>query len=117
MPRSFNRAERVADLIHRNLALLLQKEFKDPRAGMVTVLNVQTSADLQQARIYVTVLEEAKREETLKILNKASGFFRTSLASLVQLRVVPKLSFVFDDSMARGNRIDSLLEFCIREES
>ena len=110
MPRSFNRTERVADLIHRNLARLIQQEFKDPRIGMVTISSVQISADLKHAKIYVTVLEEDKREETLKVLNEASGFFRRSLASMVQMRVVPKPLFVFDESVIRGNRINSILE-------
>ncbi len=112
MPKSFSRAERVADLIHRNVAHLLQQEFKDPRVGMVTISNVEVSADLKHARIYVTVLEETKKEETLKVLNDASGFFRRSLASSVQLRVVPKPFFIFDDSVIRGNRISSILESC-----
>ena len=117
MPRNFSRAERVADLVHRNLARLLQGEFKDPRIGMVTVSGVQVSADLKHAKIYVTVLEEAKREETLRILNDASGFFRSSLASSVQLRVVPKPLFIFDDSVVRGNRINSILESCVDDSN
>ena len=117
MPRSFSRTERVADLIHRHLARLLQQEFKDPRIGMVTISSVQISADLKHAKIYVTVLEEAKREETLKILNEASGFFRRSLANILQTRVVPRPFFVFDDSVIRGNRINSILEECLDDES
>ena len=63
MPKSFSRTDRVADLVHRNLAHLIQQEFKDPRIGMVTISSVQISADLKHAKVYVTVLEEAKKEE------------------------------------------------------
>jgi len=116
MPRSFSRTDRIADLVHRNLAHLIQQEFKDPRIGMVTISSVQISADLKHAKVYVTVLEEAKKEETLKILNDASGFFRRSLANLIKLRVTPKPFFIFDDSVIRGNRINSILEDCMDDE-
>jgi len=111
--KSFSRASRVGDVIHRIFARLIRTEFKDPRVGMITVSSVQVSPDLKHAKIYVTVLEAEKVAETLKILNGASGFFRGHLASDLQLRVIPKPFFVYDDSVVRGNRISAILESCV----
>lgn len=116
MPKNFSRAARVADLIHRLLAGIIQNDFKDPRVGMITVSSVEVTPDLKHAKIYVTVLEAEKVVETLKILNAASGFFRSTLAKELKLRVVPQPFFIFDDSVIRGNRISSILESCIRDE-
>jgi len=115
MPRNFSRTERVADVVHRVFARVLRQEFKDPRVGMVTISSVSVSSDLKHAKIYVTVLEEDKTDETIKTLNYASGFFRSQLAAAVKLRVVPKPHFVFDGSVIRGNRITSLIESCFRD--
>lgn len=110
MPKNFKRTHRVSDVIHRTLANLITQDFKDPRIGMVTIAEVTLSPDLRHAKIYVTVLEENKIKETLKILNEASGYFRRELAHALKLRIVPVLTFIFDDSVLRGNRIAALLD-------
>lgn len=109
MPKNVDRMHRIQDLIHRTVANLLREEFKDPRIGLVTVMSVDVSRDLSFAKVYVTVLEEDKIKETLAVLNKASGFFRSALAKTSHLRLVPKLKFEYDESVMRGARIDSLL--------
>lgn len=109
MPKSFSRSQRVADAVHQCLARVIRTEFKDPRVGMVTVLNVEMTPDLKHAKIYVSVLEDEKVSETINILNKAAGFFRSQIANSIQLRVVPTPRFIFDDSVHRGNRIEQLL--------
>ncbi len=109
MPKSFSRSQRVADAVHQCLARAIRTEFKDPRVGMITVLSVEITPDLKQAKIYVSVLEDEKTAETLRILNKAVGFFRAQIANHIQLRVVPNPRFIFDDSVIRGNRIERIL--------
>ncbi len=113
MPRNFNRSDRVADVMHRALAKLIREDFKDPRAGMTTISTIQVTPDLRHAKILVTVLENDKVNDTLKVLNQATGFFRSCLAKMLTLRSVPTLSFVYDDSVVRGTRINSILEHCI----
>ncbi len=113
MPKNFSRRDRVADVVHRIVARTLREEFRDPRVGMITVSSVDVSPDMKHAKIYVTVLEDQKAAESIRILNLASGFFRSQLAASLQLRVIPKPQFVFDASVVRGNRITSLLESCI----
>lgn len=110
MPKSFSRSQRVADAVHQCLARVIRSEFKDPRVGMITVLNVEMTPDLKHAKIYVSVLEDEKVSETIKVLNKAAGFFRAQIANNIQLRVVPNPRFIFDDSVIRGNRIAQILE-------
>lgn len=86
MAREFKRTDRVADQIQRDLAVLIQREIKDPRLGMVTVSHAKVSKDLSYADIYVTVLPLGEQEEaeaiatSLKVLNAAAGFLRGELA-------------------------------------
>lgn len=108
--RGFDRMDRIADLMHRSIAKILREDFKDPRIGWVTVVSVEVSRDLSIAKIYVTVLDETKIKSTLQILNKASGFFRSHLADLMHLRIIPKPIFIYDESILRGSRILSLIE-------
>lgn len=110
MPKNFSRSQRVADAVHQCLARVIRSEFKDPRVGMITVLSVEMTPDLKHAKIYVSVLEDEKVSETIKVLNKAAGFFRAQIASNIQLRVVPNPRFIFDDSVIRENRIAQILE-------
>lgn len=110
MPKNFSRTDRVADAIHQCLARVIRSDFKDPRVGMITVLDVKVTPDLKHAKIYISVLEDEKITQTIEVLNKATGFFRSQIAAAVQLRVVPSPRFVFDDSVIRGNRIAQLLE-------
>lgn len=103
------RSQRVADSIQRCLAQLLQRA-RDPRFIQVTITAVDVSPDLANAAIYVSVLDDSKATETVSALNKASGYFRHELVDMIDLRILPKLQFRFDDSIGRGARINELLK-------
>ncbi len=103
------RSKRVADVIQVALAEILQRDVKDFRFGMVTVTQVTVAHDLSYAKVYVSVLEEEKATDTIKALNNAAKYLRTSLASAVKLRATPELKFIYDDSSVRGSRIISLI--------
>lgn len=112
MAREFNRTERVADYLQRELALLIQQELRDPRLGMVSVTAVRVSRDLGHARVFYTSLgcdsaEEA--EESSRILNGAAGFLRSSLSRDASMRSVPRLRFYFDSSVGRGRDLEALI--------
>jgi ribosome-binding factor A len=112
MAREFSRTERVADHLQRELATLIQRELRDPRLGMVSVTAVKVSRDLSYARVYCTVLDcddEAQAAPSVGVLNGAAGFLRSALARSMQLRVVPKLKFVFDASVGRGRDREALI--------
>lgn len=113
-----HRQRRVSDFIQEQLAELLQREAQDPRLDQVSITAVDVSPDLQQARVYFSVLgDEPAAKETKKALEHATGFLRRQLAGRLQLRVVPTLSFQFDKSLATGSRIEKLLHQIEEEET
>ncbi|MGD8571808.1 MAG: 30S ribosome-binding factor RbfA [Gammaproteobacteria bacterium] len=110
MAREFNRTDRVADQIQRELASLIQLEVKDPRVGMVTITAVQVSREFENARIYFTVLGDDKvRESTMEGLTRAAGFLRRELAHRLKLRSTPELHFVYDQSIDNAAKMSKLI--------
>ena len=106
-----SRPERIGEEIRMELADLLSREIRDPGIGFVTVTHVKVSADLQVARAYYTTLgDEAARKNTAKALERAKPFLRSRLAGALGLRRVPELAFQYDESIAREERIESLLQ-------
>jgi len=104
------RVGRVSEQIKKELSLIIQTELKDPRIGFITVTGVETTNDLSQARVYLSVLgSDEQKEETLRALSKASGYLRSELGKRVKLRHTPELQFKFDSSIEYGSRIESLL--------
>ncbi|MGD9047629.1 MAG: 30S ribosome-binding factor RbfA [Anaerolineae bacterium] len=104
------RQRRVAELVHRELSLLLVHQVRDPRLAGVTITEVRVTPDLMLARVYFTVLgDTGQDQEALAALERANGYLRTQLAGQVRLRSVPELIFELDTSAAYGQRIDELL--------
>jgi ribosome-binding factor A len=104
------RQRRVAELVHRELSLLLMHQVRDPRLAGVTITEVRVTPDLMLARVYFTVLgDTGQDQEALAALERANGYLRTQLAGQVRLRSVPELIFELDTSAAYGQRIDELL--------
>ncbi len=102
------RIERVNELMRRELVLLLKQETKDPRLQQVVITDVIVSRDLNSAKIFFSVDEDSIKI-VASLLNKASGFFRSSLSSTLDLRHTPTLSFIYDTAPNTGARIDDLL--------
>jgi ribosome-binding factor A len=110
MARSFDRTERVNRLLREELAELIRREVKDPRVGIVTITGVETSRELDVARVFVHLIGDAtRRAEALQGLNHAAGYLRTQLARSLRLRKVPELRFEFDATLDRATRIERLL--------
>jgi ribosome-binding factor A len=111
------RQRQVAELLHQELSLLIQQRARDPRMGFVTVTEVEVSADLKVAHVYVSVLgSEEDAQQSLASLNHAAGFFRRELGASVSLRYLPELDFRLDSSLEQGMHIDQLLD-SLHEES
>jgi len=113
MARVSKRVDKIADLLKREIALLLQNEIRDPRVGMASVTGVKVSKDLGHATVYVTLLGKSTDEdvaEGVATLNKASGFLRTLLAKQVSLRTTPSLKFIYDDTLVKGQHLTSLID-------
>jgi ribosome-binding factor A len=106
-----SRPERVGEEIREELTDILAREVKDPGVGFITLTHVRMSADLQAARVYYTVMgDEKARRETARALERAVPFLRRHVAARVRLRRVPELRFTYDESVARGQRVEQLLE-------
>lgn len=104
------RPERVAERIKRETADILETQVRDPRvAGRVGVTDVEVTQDLSFARIYVSVTLGSDREAALTALARAAPYVRRQLAPRLQLREVPEIRFLPDDSIERGARVEYLL--------
>jgi len=104
------RLERVNQLIKEEISAVLQRQIKDPRLGFVTVTEVDTTADLKLARVYVSVLgPEDQWAKSFKALESACGFVWNWLRKHLDLRVTPQLAFRPDRSMEHAAHIQALL--------
>lgn len=121
MAREFSRTDRVAQQIHKEVASILQNEYKH-RAGslpLITVSDVEVSRDLAHAKIFVTVYGEDDdvAKEEVKKLGEYNGFIRSILAKRIRMRAVPHLHFFQDGSISEGMRISTLVsETVARDE-
>ena len=110
MPREFSRSDRVASQIQREMAELIRIQIKDPDLGMITVSDVELSRDLAVATLYVTFLAaKLTMPKCVKKLTEYGPELRRELGKRVRIRVLPEIRFVYDDSIERGMRMDSLL--------
>lgn len=117
MRKDGNRQLRVAELIKRELAVLIPRELNDSRARLATITSVDVSPDLKSARVYFTLLAgEAGAAPVLTVFKRAAGHLRRELAGRLALRVMPELRFYFDTSVERGDRLSRLINRAIDED-
>ncbi|MGC7559258.1 30S ribosome-binding factor RbfA [Pasteurella sp. PK-2025] len=119
MAREFSRADRVAQELQKEIAIILQREVKDPRIGMVTVSDVEVSSDLAYAKVFVTFLfdhDESAIEAGMKGLEKASPYIRSLLGKAMRLRIVPEIRFIYDRSLIEGMRMSNLVTNVVRQD-
>ena len=109
MPKEYSRSQRMAEQVRRELADLVREEIKDPRVHWVSFTAVKLSKDLSHAVVYVTVMNDEDREQTLQALNNAAGFLRRQLSHRIRSRIVPHLKFIHDDSIERGTSMAALI--------
>jgi ribosome-binding factor A len=115
---NFKRADRVAELIRADMSEIIMKEVKDPRLHSVTITSVKITDDLRNAKIYFVEMGKDEYSPEIKAgLTKASGFIRRELGKRLQLRCVPELAFVHDESFGYGNRIEKLLAQIAQQEN
>ena len=119
MAREFKRTDRLGDGIQRILAQLIQFEIRDPCVGMVNINDVEVSRDLAHARIFITFVGDKSDEEvteSVKVLNNAGGFLRTKLAKELDIRITPRLFFVYDKTSIRGQELSRLIDKAVAED-
>lgn len=105
------RTQQVGDEVQRILSEAIQYEVRDPRVGFATVVGVEMSADLQHAKVRISVMgDEEQQRDTMRALEHAKGFLRRQVAQeLRHMRSVPDLQFRLDTSLAYSQRIDEIL--------
>ena len=102
--------DRIASNIVKEISYIIATEVKDNDIKFVTVTDAKVTNDLSFAKIYFTVLDENRKKETLEALKNASGFIRRELADRVNIRHIPELEFVYDESIAYGKKIENIIE-------
>ena len=120
---SSQRAQRVAETIHKEISSMLIKGLKDPRIGFVTITSVDVTSDLRQARIYYTLLvsqnamasqdtmeRQDGRSRTQEGLDSSSSYIRQQLGRMLHLRFIPEILFIYDASFDYGQNIERLLK-------
>ena len=99
------RVERVAERVRMELTTLLTRAVRDPAVSGVTITHVSMSPDLQLARIYYTVLAGSNRRDTARGLRRAKTYLRRAIGQRIQLRHVPELRFMYDETLERQDRL------------
>ena len=102
--------DRIASNMVKEISYILANEVKNSNIKFVTVTDVKLASDLSYAKVYVTVFDQEKIKETLKALEQSKGFIRKKLAERIDIRHTPELSFVFDESIEYGNKIEKIIE-------
>ena len=105
-----SRPERVAERIKMELAEIFIRELNDPRIGFITITKVDVSPDLEDAKIYVSVFgSDEEKLETMKGLESAKKFIRGKLGGKLELRGVPEIQFILDESIEKASKVWSLM--------
>ena len=108
MAKEFSRASRVAQQLQREVAVILQREVKDPRIGMVTIQEVQLTPDYAHAKLYFTVMG-AEPAQVEKALNESAGFLHNALFKMLRIHTVPTLHFKYDSTEAKAADLSALI--------
>ena len=102
--------ERLNHAFQQEISMILMTEVKDEDIKFVTITGVDTTSDLSFSKVYFTVLDDNKRENTLEALNKAAPFIRSKLAERIEIRHTPELKFIYDTSIEYGEHIEKIID-------
>lgn len=104
------KGERVASAMVQELGNILLTEVKDEDLKKVTITYATVTNDLSFAKVYFTTLDDEKRDKVIKDMNNASSYFRTELAKRIDIRHMPEIRFVYDESIEYGTKIEKIIE-------
>ncbi|MFC5076695.1 Ribosome-binding factor A [Vibrio thalassae] len=118
MSKEFSRTQRVAQQLQKELALILQREVRDSRLGMVTISDVEVSRDLAYAKVFVTFLcvGEQTPESSLAALREHEAHIRMMLGKRIRLRLTPEVRFHYDNTLVEGMRMSNLVSEVVNED-
>jgi len=110
MPKDYPRSLRISEQIRRELSQLLRDEIKDPRVNGFSISEVIVSKDLSTAKVfYSPQFDHPDRDDLQKGLESTAPYLRKQLGKIMRTRIIPTLTFHYDDSLDRYSRIDSLI--------
>ncbi|WP_153147954.1 30S ribosome-binding factor RbfA [Dechloromonas sp. H13] len=110
MKKGFQRSDRVAEQVRRDLADLIRSELKDPRVGMISLTAVELTPDYAHAKVFFTTLDAEHLEDVQRGLKRASGFLRRELGRRIHIHTLPELHFIYDNSLERGSSLSQLID-------
>lgn len=114
---SYQRIDRISEEVRREVDRIIREDLGDPRVSCTfSITRAEVTRDLRYAKIYVSVLEEEKREPMMAALKSAAGFIRRELGKNIIIRYSPELSFVSDRNIAYGVHIAQVLADAQRAE-
>ena len=114
---SYQRIDRISEEVRREVDAIIREELGDPRiSGTFSITRAEVTGDLRYAKIYVSVLEEDKRDELMEALKSAKGFIRRSLGKRMIIRYSPELIFISDKNIEYGVHIAKVLSETVRTE-
>ncbi|HGP5269548.1 TPA: 30S ribosome-binding factor RbfA [Vibrio cholerae O1] len=118
MPKEFSRTQRVTQQLQKELAMILQREVRDSRLGMVTISDVEVSRDLAYAKVFVTFLciGEQTPESCLAALREHEVQIRMMLGKQIRLRLTPEIRFYYDNTLVEGMRMSNLVTEVINSD-
>ena len=108
--------DRLNNLFVEEISKILRTEIKDERINFVTVTAASITNDLYYAKVYVTVLNDEEKENIIKLLNKASNFIERELSKRIEIRRMPNITFVYDESIEYANNIENIIESINKNE-
>lgn len=108
--KGFQRSDRVAEQVRRDLADLIRSELKDPRVGMISLTAVELTPDYAHAKVFYATLNSDHREEIEQGLKRAAGFLRRELGRRTHIHTLPELHFVYDSSIENGANLSLLID-------
>ena len=107
---SYQRIDRISEEFRRDLDALIREELNDPRIdGTWSITRTEVTGDLKFAKVYVSVLEDDRREPLMAALNSAKGYLRRAMGKRMIIRTSPELIFISDHNIAYGAHIAKVL--------
>ncbi|CAH6798084.1 30S ribosome binding factor [Vibrio chagasii] len=118
MSKEFSRTQRVSQQLQKELALILQREVRDSRIGMVTISDVEVSRDLAYAKVFVTFLciGEQTPESCLAALKEHEVPIRMALGKRIRHRLTPEVRFTYDNTLVEGMRMSNLVSEVLNDD-
>lgn len=110
------KGERVASDMIKEISQILLTEIKDEDLKNVTITYATVTNDLSFAKVYFTTLDDHKRDKVIRDMNNASSFFRGELAKRLDIRHIPEIKFVYDESIEYGKKIEDIIDKINGEE-